>query len=127
MLVAGETAATPGSFAIAMPSCGVRVDAPPLPVFAPVVETLPGMTMIRFEPSPLIWLATELFAPVPIATVTITAATPITTPSIVSSERDLLRTSAVSASRKVCMRVIIRVPLPSARRARRRRCCRHGR
>ena len=31
----GETAATPGSFAIARPSAGVSVDAPPQPVRAP--------------------------------------------------------------------------------------------
>ena len=41
---------------------------------------------------------TEVRAPTPIATVTMTAATPITMPSIVSSERTLLRISAASAS-----------------------------
>jgi hypothetical protein len=44
-------------------------------------------------------LATDVRAPVPIATVTMTAATPITTPSIVRIERERLRSSARTAMR----------------------------
>ena len=50
---------------------------------------------------------TEVRAPTPIATVTITAATPITMPSIVSIERALLRISAASANRSVSFRVML--------------------
>ena len=61
-------------------------------------------------PRLLICCCTEVRAPAPIATVTITAATPITTPSIVSSERALLRTSARSARRKRGFRVSCGTP-----------------
>ena len=44
---------------------------------------------------------TALCAPVPSATIAITAATPITMPSIVSSERSLLARSAPSATRMI--------------------------
>ena len=99
----GETAATFGSCAIASPSAGVRVDAPPKPVRAPVCVTLPGCTTIRFEPRLLMLCCTDVRAPTPIATVTITAATPMTMPSMVSSERALLRTSAANASARVAL------------------------
>ncbi len=52
-------------------------------------------------PKLLICCATDVLAPVPMATVTITAATPMMTPSIVSSERERLRRSASSARRIV--------------------------
>src|SRR5208283_6166384 len=77
-VTSGETAATPASCAIAAPSAGVKVDAPPKPVRAPPCVTEPGCTTIRFDPSALMLLVTEVRAPLPIATVTMTAATPIT-------------------------------------------------
>src|ERR1700744_3641589 len=70
----GDTAATPGSCAIASPSSGVSDDAPPKPERAPVVVTLPGCTTIRLEPKLLMLLCTDARAPTPMATVMITAA-----------------------------------------------------
>ena len=48
----------------------------------------------------------EVRAPLPIATVTMTAATPMTTPSIVRIERDRLRSNAETAMRAIVMMVM---------------------
>ena len=50
----------------------------------------PGSTKMRFEPSPSTWLSTSCLAPLPIATRTTTAPTPMMTPSIVSALRSRL-------------------------------------
>ena len=55
------------------------------------------MIMSRFWPMLAICFCTDSVAPEPIATIAITAATPMITPSIVSVERTLLRSSARSA------------------------------
>src|ERR1051326_6458688 len=52
-----------------------------------------------FEPRPSTSDVTSCLAPPPMATSTTTAATPITTPSIVSSERSLLARRASRATR----------------------------
>ena len=53
------------------------------------------MTML--VPALLIWLSIEARAPLPIATMTITAATPMIMPSAVSAVRIALRRSACTA------------------------------
>ena len=51
-----------------------------------------------FEPALLIWFSIDVRAPVPIATMTITAATPMIIPSAVSAVRIALRRSALTAT-----------------------------
>ena len=57
--------------------------------------------MIMFVPADWICASIELCAPVPSATIVITAATPMIMPSIVSAVRILLRPSALSAMRRI--------------------------
>ena len=54
-----------------------------------------------FEPALLIWFSIDVRAPVPIATMTITAATPMIMPSAVSAVRIALRRSALTATMNV--------------------------
>src|SRR3954465_10389939 len=63
--------------------------------------TEPDPTINRFDPIAAIWSWICLFAPLPIATMAITAPTPMMMPSIVSAERSLLRAKARRASRNV--------------------------
>src|SRR5687768_13286588 len=58
---------------------------------APPWVCAPGMIMMKFEPRELIISETDAATPAPMATETITHATPMTTPSAVSSERNLFR------------------------------------
>src|SRR5437660_3696598 len=55
----------------------------------------------RLVPKDWIWSATAFWAPVPSATMVITAATPITMPSIVRAERSLLARMAPSATPRI--------------------------
>src|SRR5437879_4297165 len=55
----------------------------------------------RLVPRDWIWSATAFWAPVPSATMVITAATPITMPSIVRAERSLLARIAPSATPRI--------------------------
>ena len=50
-----------------------------------------GVTITMFEPALLIWFSIDARAPVPIATMTMTAATPMIMPSAVSAVRIALR------------------------------------
>jgi hypothetical protein len=50
---------------------------------------LPGSTRRRFEPTEAIWAAIRSLAPAPMATMMMTAATPMIIPSIVRMERIL--------------------------------------
>ena len=61
----------------------------------------PGSTMRRFVPIEAKALSTRAFAPSPIATIAMTAATPMTMPSVVKNERVLFRKSARRAIRNV--------------------------
>ena len=54
-----------------------------------------------FEPALWIWFSIDVRAPVPIATMTITAATPMIMPSAVSAVRIALRRSALTATTTV--------------------------
>ena len=59
------------------------------------------MTMIMFVPADWICASIDVCAPVPSATIVMTAATPMIMPSIVSAVRILLRLSALSAIRRI--------------------------
>ena len=68
--------------------------------------TFPGTTMSRFDPRPSTCDSTSCLAPVPMATSTTTAATPITTPSMVSPLRNRLARNASSATRQASASLI---------------------
>ena len=75
------------------------VGAPPR---KPDVEVVcPGVTMIMFEPSALIWSVIARWAPSPSPTISITAEIPIRIPSMVSAVRSLRAPSASTAVRAV--------------------------
>ncbi len=61
----------------------------------------PDCTWIMLVPAVAICASIEDCAPVPSATIVITAATPMIMPSIVSAVRILFRLSAFSATRKI--------------------------
>ena len=63
---------------------------------------VPDMTMSRFEPIAANDCSTIALAPSPIATIAITAPTPMMMPSAVRNDRSLLRISALPAMRIVC-------------------------
>ena len=75
------------------------VTALPVPMRNPELVRLPGRTMIVLLPMLAICCWMRCFAPEPMAAVAITAATPITMPSMVSAERSLLTCSARKAMR----------------------------
>ncbi len=68
--------------------------------FRPPSLWFAGETVMRFEPSERMVFCTCCDAPLPTATIAITDATPMITPSIVSAERSLFTTSDCSAERK---------------------------
>ena len=76
----------------------------------------PGMTMMRFVPRLLICCSIIVCAPLPTATMTITAPTPITMPSIVSSVRILFLRMLCDAtlSSVVCLHAASSSTAPSA-------------
>ena len=67
----------------------------------PPVEKLPALTMIMLVPADLTRSSMVVRAPVPSATIVMTAPTPMIIPSIVRMVRILLRLSAFSAIRSV--------------------------
>src|SRR5439155_113398 len=75
--------------------------------------TLPGSTMIRFEPRLWICSVTRAWAPEPTATMAITAATPMTIPSIVRPLRSLFTRNARREMRTLC-RILTRRPPPAS-------------
>src|SRR3990172_9538481 len=86
--IGGDASRTAGSsLPIALASPMVSVGADPEPDRSPPEVVLPGRTRRRFDPTMEIWAAMRSFAPVPIATIAITAATPMTMPSIVRIDR----------------------------------------
>src|SRR5918997_1047880 len=101
----GAAAVTPSiSRRIAAASSSVRVEAAPAPSRAPPWVTLPGVTMARLAPSERICRSTRFRAPAPIATMAITAATPMTMPSTVRSERSVFAPMADRADRTASVR-----------------------
>src|SRR5436190_14322193 len=92
---------TPGIALIMIASAGVIVVALPWPMRTPPLAKLPALTMIMLVPADLTRSSIAVRAPVPSATMVITAPTPMIIPSIVRMVRILLRLSALSAIRRV--------------------------
>src|SRR5215208_350803 len=67
----------------------------------------PAFTLTMFVPAVLIWFSIDVRAPVPIATITMTAATPMIMPSAVSAVRIPLRRSARTAMANVFHRDMV--------------------
>ena len=85
------------SFSMALESSSLRAADWPLPKRTPPWVTLPGRITRRLAPSDLIRPTTSSRAPPPIETVAMTAATPMTMPSMVRMERSLWALSASKA------------------------------
>jgi hypothetical protein len=94
-----ETAATSGTFSrIARMSFSENGCAPPKPSWRPPTRIEPGITLSTLVPSILICRSIWIEAPSPIAAMTITEATPMMMPSVVSALRSLLSRNAASAT-----------------------------
>src|SRR5215510_9657001 len=106
---------------MACASSGMSVLALPWPCRTPPELKLPALTMIMFVPADWIWASIEVCAPVPSATIVMTAATPMIMPSIVRAVRILLRFKAFSAIRSVISRDIFLLSLNGLRGLRERR------
>ncbi len=86
---------------IASASSIFKVPAPPQPVRIPLEVVLPEKIRITFCPRLAIWASTCAFAPLPMPTIAMTAATPMMMPSAVSTERILFRRRARNAMLRV--------------------------
>ena len=104
------------SFPIARASPIVRVGTPPNPERNPPEVVLPGRTRRRFEPTEEIWAEILRFAPSPMATMTMTAPTPMIIPSIVRAERILFARRERNATFPADQR-FMRTPVPAGRRS----------
>ena len=71
---------------------------------------LPALTMIMLVPAAWICVSIDDCAPVPSATIVITADTPMIMPSMVSAVRILLRASALNATRSTIRNDMVRRP-----------------
>ena len=91
---------------IAARSSQVSVGNDPKPPCEPPAVVVPDITMSRFEPIAANDFSTIALAPSPIATIAITAPTPMMMPSVVRNDRSLLRISALPAMRIVCSPVM---------------------
>ena len=85
-------------------SSQVSVGSDPAPALAPPDVFAPDDTISTLVPIDANACSTRARAPSPIATIAITAATPMMMPSAVSSDRSLLRSSARSATRMTSAR-----------------------
>src|SRR6267142_7173249 len=86
---------------IASASSAVSVVTAPCPWRTGPKPPEPALTITMFEPALRIWFWIDALAPVPIATITITAATPMIMPSAVSAVRIAFRRSALTATTNV--------------------------
>src|SRR5689334_12747085 len=108
VLAPGATYCTPGSWRTASASSLRSVVDCPWPMRTPPCEKLPAFTRIMLVPADRTRSSIVVRAPVPSATMVMTAPTPMIIPSIVRTVRSLLRFSAFSAIRSV-MRIDISV------------------
>jgi hypothetical protein len=92
---------TPGTLRSACASSTVSVVAIPPPWRTPPCEKLPAITVIMLVPAALTCASMVLWAPLPSATIVMTAPTPMIIPSIVSIVRILFRESAFNAITRV--------------------------
>ena len=82
-------------------SSQVSVGIDPKPPCAPPAVVVPDMMISRLDPIAENDFSTIALAPSPIATIAITAPTPMMIPSAVRNDRSLLRISALPAMRIV--------------------------
>src|SRR5450756_1811254 len=101
LLIVSTKNCTPGTSRIATASSGVIVFDIPWPWRTPPELKLPEFTMITFVPADWTACSIETWAPLPRATMVMTAPTPMIIPSIVSAVRILFRLSAFRAIRNV--------------------------
>ncbi len=94
------------SFSMNSASSAVNVGREPAACRMPPMLAAPGKTTSTFVPSAWICCSILCWAPCPIATIAITAPTPMITPSIVSKDRILLRFKEWSATRNVSRKFI---------------------
>src|ERR1041385_1607411 len=87
------------SFMIAFASAATRLWRPPEPDRAPPRVTVPGKITSRLVPKLAICSCTLFLAPSPMATIAITAPTPMMMPSMVRKERSLFLAKARRAIR----------------------------
>src|SRR4029077_4476478 len=87
------------SLMMALASLATRVCRPPEPVRAPPSVTVPGKITNKLVPRLAICSCTLFFAPSPMATMAMTAPTPMMIPNIVRKERSLFLANARSAIR----------------------------
>ena len=113
----GATSATWGqSRRIASASSGTSEIAAPEPMLTPAVRRPPGRTSAELAPIFSMDLRIDVLEPLPISIIVITAAMPITMPSVVSAARVGLRRSAFRATMTV-----LKMFMPSLLSARCRR------
>src|SRR5688500_2525582 len=138
VLTPGDTARTPSRAAIAAASAGVRVVTAPWPIRTPPTLAEPADTVSTSVPRLDTRCSIDALAPSPSAIMTITAATPMITPSDVSAERSLFLVIASNARAIVLVNLMALLSPPRAaaitgparhlRHQRRstggRRCCR---
>src|ERR1043166_1205452 len=86
---------------MASASCSVSVVTAPCPCRTGPNPPLPALTMMMLDPALRICRSIDVRAPVPIATMTMTAATPMIMPRAVSAVRIALRRSALTATTNV--------------------------
>ena len=100
----GVAAATDGQPSrMASQSAPVSVMPEPAPAETPARWSATERTMITLEPMLAILEEICSAAPLPISIIVMTAAMPITMPSIVSSDRVTLRRSATRAVFRICI------------------------
>src|SRR6266545_625438 len=93
---------------LAIASASAVVSVWPLPTCPPTPPVLgaPGRTVSKFAPLAVIAAVIEACEPLPLASSATTAATPMITPSAVSSERSLLDTRLPKAIRRLSLGLI---------------------
>ena len=84
---------------IAAASAAVSVVVAPCPCRTGPKPVEPAVTITRLEPALRIWVSMLAWAPLPMAIITMTAATPMIMPSAVSAVRMALRRKALARPR----------------------------
>src|SRR5271157_1659095 len=95
---------------MALASSSDRRDAVPASERTPPAVNAPGKIMSRLVPRLAIWELIALRAPWPMASMAMTAATPITMPSMVRNDRILFRLMERSAMRRMLSNRIVSTP-----------------
>src|SRR5262245_50430585 len=92
---------------MALASSGVNVTMLPEPKLTPPLAAAPGMIKRLLAPILSMVFFTAVLVPWPISVMAMTAATPMTMPSVVNAERMTLRPKACKAIRQVFQRYLM--------------------